>query len=363
MLTGPEKEKLYAHACNIAVNGGANKLRELKKYYKTFETAWQHPISAWKRVTLIRKPEELELRRKHVDLKKEAEQIQKEEIQIVLAGDAEYPKPLTQILDYPEILYVKGNLQDTFPSAIGVVGTRRFSSYGAQVCEHVVEELTRAGLAIISGMAVGIDALAHKTCIANRGYTIAVLGSGVARGAIFPQFHQPLAREIVKTGGAVISEFPAAMKAERWTFPLRNRIIAGLSRGILVIEAPAKSGALITASCALEYNRDVFAIPGTIFSSKSEGANELIKAGAYPVTSPQDIFNAWNIVTKKKAIDETASEKEKLLLEMLDEPLTVDDLSKMLGSQSRTIAELVTTLELQGKLKTISGKIYKAASR
>lgn len=361
MPTDLTNEKLCAHACNVVVNGSANKLRELKKYYKTFEAAWQHPISAWRRVTEIRKPEEPEFRRKHIDLKKEAEQIQKDEIQIILSDDANYPQSLRHIYDYPEILYVKGELRDTFPAAIGVVGTRKLSSYGAQACEKMVHELTHAGLAIISGLAVGIDALAHKICVAKNGYTIAVLGSGISRDALFPQSHHALAQEIIKVGGALVSEFPAAMKAERWTFPLRNRIIAGLSRGILVIEAPIKSGALITARCALEYNRDVFAIPGTIFSSKSEGANELIKAGAYPVTSPNDIFTAWNIVAQKHAENETANDEERSLLEILDEPLTIDDLSKILGQHTRTTSELVTNLELQGKIKTISGKIHKSA--
>ncbi|MFQ5752996.1 MAG: DNA-processing protein DprA, partial [bacterium] len=208
-------------------------------------------------------------------------------VRFITFWDAEYPRLLKQIYDPPAFLFIKGTLEPTDKDAIGIVGTRRPTAYGKIVTERLTSELAQKGLTIVSGLAYGIDTLAHKQALQSGSRTLAILGSGV--DVIYPYENKKLSEKII-SNGAIISEFPMGTEPDRNNFPRRNRIICGLSLGVVVIEAGTKSGALITAALALDQNREVFAVPGNIDNPKSIGTNELIKQGAKVVTSAEDIF-------------------------------------------------------------------------
>jgi len=209
---------------------------------------------------------------------------------VLLAEEETYPKLLKEIEDRPPVLYVKVKQMDRIfqEKAIAVVGTRKVTDYGRQVTETITQGLVRAGLVVVSGLARGVDKIAHETTINNGGKTMAVLGGGL--DLIYPPEHQDLAKRIVESGGAIVSEFPLGTPAVAGNFPARNRIISGLSLGVVVTEAAQKSGSLITASKAAEQGREVFAVPGPITSPLSAGTTELIKKGAKPVTKIDDIL-------------------------------------------------------------------------
>ncbi len=209
-------------------------------------------------------------------------------IQILTIKDKNYPELLKKIYDPPSKLYVSGELKKEEKYPLAIVGTRRISNYGQQTTRLFAEALAEAGITIISGLALGVDGLAHRIALEKKARTIAVLGSGL--NIIYPSAHQKLAQEILVSGGAVISEYSPNTSPTKKTFPARNRIVSGLSLGVLVIEAPRKSGALITARTAIEQGREVFVVPGRINDLNSEGCNYLIKMGARLVTNPEEII-------------------------------------------------------------------------
>ena len=204
--------------------------------------------------------------------------------------DKYYPNKLKLIYDPPELLYCLGDIRLLNEPSIAIVGTRNASNYGKRIAYNLSQELSKRGVTIISGLASGIDSYAHEGAFKNVGKTIAVLGSGI--DIIYPKENEDLYKSIIKNGGLIVSEFPLGTKPEKDNFPKRNRIISGLSDGVVVVEAKKKSGALITADLALEQGRSVFAVPGNIDSQNSEGTNNLIKEGAVPVTSYLDILIA-----------------------------------------------------------------------
>lgn len=200
-----------------------------------------------------------------------------------------YPRMLKEIYVPPPVIYIRGNQEILNKPAVAVVGTRKATSYGIKATKEIVNELVKANFIIVSGLALGIDTIVHQTALKN-GRTIAVLGSSVDDKNIYPRENVKLANQIIKNDGVVISEYEPPFEATRYSFPQRNRIISGLSKAVVVIEAPRKSGALITARLALEQNRDVFALPGSIYSENSFGTNSLIKQGAHPITSIEEVI-------------------------------------------------------------------------
>jgi len=224
-------------------------------------------------------------------------ELQKKEIGTITLLEPEYPALLKEIVDAPPVLYFKGKLADFSLPAIAVVGTRKSTAYGRQVCEMLTSDLALAGLTIISGMARGIDAVAHQTALAVSGKTVAVLGEGV--DVVYPPENRELYEEIIKSG-VVVSEMPPGRRPSRGTFPARNRLISGLSLGVLVVEGAEDSGALITAACALEQKREVFAVPGPITSPLSAGPTKLLKNGARLVYRAEDILQTLNLNLKFK---------------------------------------------------------------
>ncbi|MCX6740775.1 MAG: DNA-processing protein DprA [Candidatus Parcubacteria bacterium] len=279
-------------------------------------------------------------------------------IQKIDLANPNYPKLLKEIYDPPKQLYVWGDLRAEENYPLAIVGTRKISSYGKQVTTELTRNLAKAGLTIISGLALGVDGLAHQACLDVGGRTIAVLGSGLKR--IYPALHQKLAEKIVLSGGAVISEYEPNQGPTKWTFPLRNRIVAGMSLGTLVIEAPEGSGALITASCSLELGREVFAVPGNIYQQNSFGNNQLLKTGAKVVTSTQDVLDAFNLelATEKKEI-KAANEEEKIILAILiNEPLSIDEIIKQSKLEASIISSTLVMMEMMGKIKNLGGGKY-----
>jgi DNA processing protein len=349
-----EKEKICANAFNQAPELGPVRLKKIREYFGDFANAWKAPINEIKQAAGVK---ELEDFRKKIDPEKEFGYLEKEKIKIILQED--FPDSLRETPFPPELLYVKGNLPNEKLIHLGVVGTRRYSNYGKESCEKIIGELAEYKIVIVSGLAIGIDAISHKTAILNNMKTIAVLGSGLSNEALYPRQNLRLSEEIVESGGCVVSEYPFRMKAMLYTFPQRNRIIAGLSRGVFVVEAPEKSGALITSNFAVDYNRDVFVLPGPIFSENSKGTNNLIKSGAVPVVSGDDILRYFGVETASAEREIILSPLEEKIVSALTEPVPRDDLIRKLGLPAKDINPTLSILEIRGIIKESGGEIFK----
>ena len=245
---------------------------------------------------------------------------------------------------------------------VSIVGSRKFTSYGSQAAHVLARELASAGITIVSGMAIGIDSVAHRSTLDKQGQTVAVLGNSLDDAHIYPRVNFNLSREIMDSG-ALVSDYPIATSASEFTFPARNRIIAGLSLGTLVVEAGEKSGALITAELALEFNREVFAVPGSIFSQQSAGTIALLKKGAKPVTGIKDILEELNLneVRKNPPVKNYHCEKpeEKTLLNLLSsDPVHIDNLVKLSKMGTADVASTLAIMEIKGWTKNIGGQNY-----
>jgi len=273
----------------------------------------------------------------------------------------EYPKLLKEIFK-PPVLYVRGGFNKADDFALAVVGTRKPTYYGQQVADKIVYDLAQAGMTIISGLALGIDTIVHKTALEAGGRTIAVLGAGVDDESLYPQDNRRLALQIEKSG-AIISEYSPGTAAKPGYFPQRNRIISGLALGTLIIEAGFKSGALITAHCALDQNREVFCVPGSIFSEKSAGSNNLIKLGAKLVTSAKDILEEFNLTQSLKLfeiekITADSVEEAKILKFLNHEPKHIDELLKETKLDAAVINATLSIMEIRNKVKNVGGGNY-----
>lgn len=272
-----------------------------------------------------------------------------------------YPKLLAQIVDPPKKLYCRGKIELLNSFCFSVVGTRKITSYGKEAVEQIIAGLAGSGFTIVSGLALGIDAAAHQAALDNDLPTIAVLGSTVNDNRIGPRTNIPLAQEILKNDGLLISEYKDESEINRTNFAIRDRIISGLSIGVLIVEGADKSGSLITAKSAADQNRDVFAVPGSIFSMVSKGTNELIKSGAKMVTSANDILEEYNQNPKLKLNSQTnISTKdpiEKMVLDILDKQgeLTTDGIIREAGLEASQILAAISMLEIKGKIKKRSG--------
>ena len=277
-------------------------------------------------------------------------------------NDEQYPAQLTQIASPPEVLYVRGHIPKDRPM-IGIVGTRRSTPYGKRVTEHIVKGLVRAGCTIVSGMAIGIDSEAHKAALEAGGETVAVVGSGIDESVVYPASNRHLA-EVIETHGAVTSEFNPYEKSQNHFFPQRNRVISGLSLGVVVIEAKEKSGALITANFALEQNREVFAVPGSIFWDTSAGPNNLIKQGAKAVTCAEEILEELNIPLPDQNINRIFSKNpiERQILELLLDkngaPMHIDAIIQKSKLSASQVSSAIVEMELNEKIKNLGGDHY-----
>lgn len=283
-------------------------------------------------------------------------------VRVVTIEDTAYPLRLKEIYDPPFALFVRGTLA-LGTVAVAVVGTRAMTPYGKQVTEEFVGSLARQGVTIVSGLALGIDGVAHRTALAAGGQTVAVLGTGVDDAHVYPATHRALAREIVAAGGAVVSEYPPGSRATQYSFPARNRIIAGLAEGVLVVEAGESSGALITANVAVESGREVFAVPQHITSATSFGPHALIKNGAHLVTSANDIFEILRIVPGSSAsiasVPANLSRTEDAVYSQLSRvPLHVDAVIAASGLPGPAVMGALSLLEIKGYIKNNGNMMY-----
>ena len=292
-------------------------------------------------------------------------------VKIITKIDDEYPVLLKEIADAPICIYVRGELDPKNNQNIGIVGSRRISNYGRNMAEYLSQSAVFAGWTVISGLAFGIDAVAHKAAVDAGGKTVAVLGGGLGR--IFPQEHVGLAKRIIESGGAVISEFPMEFKPNRNSFPMRNRVISGISMGTLVVEAGISSGSLITAKFALEQNRQVFAVPGQADNAQARGCNSLIKQGAKLTESFDDVLEEFDFLpgfepknlekgeTQEETSDDVPAlgEDESKILAVLEKGETsADTVSAETGIAPGKLLALMMQLEMMRKVVQLPGRIF-----
>lgn len=342
---------------------GAKRLALLYSWFGELDKAWAANESQLNQAGLDQHPiANLLSVRKTINLDAEMEKVDKADAWLVTIADAIYPAQLKKLPDAPPVLYVKGNLLPEDERALGIVGTRKATTYGRDAAHHFAKSLAGNNVTVISGLAQGIDAAAHRGALDGGGRTFAVLGSGIDR--IYPREHLKMAQEIVHHG-AIISEFPIGTPPEARNFPRRNRIISGLSLGVLVVEAPEKSGAIITATVAAEQGRDVFAVPGNIFNASSRGTNRLIQDGAKLILDVADILDELNIVhhnVQTRVVTEQiapANENEIKVLDYLSaDPLHIDDLVRMSGLSVPVVSSTLTILELKGLARAVGYMQY-----
>ncbi len=288
--------------------------------------------------------------------------LDQEDIRILTKDDEEYPHHLKACDDAPFALFIRGSLEN-LRHTVAVVGSRTVTPYGEQITTDVTAALARSGVTIVSGLALGVDGLAHRAALDAGGRTIAVLGGGVNKTHVQPSSHTSLADDIIAKGGAVISEYPPGTVPNTYTFPARNRIVAGMSAGTLVTEARTGSGALITADKAHEYARPVFAMPHPVTNPNGAGTNTLLQSYGTLVTDAQPILSALNINTSvpvtNAELPTDLSEEETLVMQALSrEPTHIDELTKSLPLSGPAVGSTLTMLELAGHVRDIGGKMY-----
>ena len=340
---------------------GRVRLGQLEKHFGNLEAAWQAAPTDLKRSGLdsgsIRA---ITSRRPDISLDAEMEKLDRYGVKVLTFHDAEYPSRLKEIYDYPPILYVRGSLLSEDEWCLAVVGTRRATVYGRQVTEEIVTDLARNKITIVSGLARGIDSIAHRSALEAGGRTLAVFACGL--DIVYPAENAELARRIIQQG-ALISEYPLGTKPRAENFPRRNRIMSGISLGVLIAEAGKVSGAMITAQMALEQNREVFAIPGSILSPASDGTNHLIQEGAKLVSNYNDILEELNLtaVAHQMEIREIApaSDIESLLLKQLGaEPTHIDEICHSTKLPISALSSALAMMELKGLVKQVGNMNY-----
>lgn len=349
------KEKMFFNALNLACESNFSFLSVLKNEFESFQNAWQANIPESPNFAKFEKETITKFlqRKKEIEPESEWEKLTTLKGKLILLEDAQYPTLLKEIPHSPLGIYQLGEY-DFQASAVAIVGTRKCSPYGKSVAEKLSRELVESGITIVSGLAYGIDTFAHFSALNAKGKTIAVMGTGLDN--IFPNTNKKLSEKI-KENGCLISEYPLSAPALKHHFPERNRIISGLSLGVLVIEAPLKSGALITTRFALEQNREVFAVPGSIFSKISEGTNELIKAGAKLVNNVNDILIELNLplaIKENYVNNENLNEIERKIMEVLnksEKSLNVDEIISLTNLDITIINQNLTFLELKNLIQ------------
>ena len=273
----------------------------------------------------------------------------------------DFPPLLLEINDPPKSLRIIGKLPKT-EKYLCVVGSRKYSEYGKNVCEKLIEGLRGYSITIVSGLALGMDAIAHRAALKAGLKTVGVPGSGLGEKTIYPTTNRNLANEIVESGGALISEFPDDFRPHLYSFGQRNRIMAGISDATLIIEAELKSGTLITSKYATEYNRDVFTVPNSIFSKTSEGPHMLLRLGATPITQSSDIVTALGLRPRDELLQirdySDCSTDERELIEILKEPLSRDEIIRRLGKPVYATQTIIATMEIKGLIEEVMGEIH-----
>lgn len=348
----------YWVAFSMVKGIGAVRFQALMNYFGDPQIAWGAPTDALKAAGLSDKIiENLLARRSSDDLDQIWDRIRAKDISVLIKTDEAYPKRLQEIEQPPPVLYMQGNIIPDDEWSVAIVGTRRVTAYGRQVAEDIAGNLARNGLTIISGLARGVDSIAHKAALDAGGRTIAVLGSGLDR--IYPPENKRLAEQ-VKANGALISEYAPGTPPEGMNFPQRNRLISGLSMAVIVIEAGQTSGALITAGFAADQGREVFAVPGNITSPGSVGTNRLIQNGAYPLLGADQVIETLDLgkVAEHRAarVALPSDALEAQLFEVLgSEPLHIDEITNRTEIPVEKVTATLAMMELKGMVRQVGG--------
>ncbi|MDD5438015.1 MAG: DNA-processing protein DprA [Patescibacteria group bacterium] len=290
-----------------------------------------------------------------------ADKLAQDGIDFVLPWDLLYPQAFRQSSTPPAALFWRGGTISRRPW-VAVVGTRKMSAYGKRACAQIVTELAQANAGIVSGLALGIDACAHQAALDANVQTVAVLGGGLDKKSLSPSSNVPLAERILLSGGVLMSEYPPGTPSLRQHFPQRNRLIATLAQAVVVVEAGADSGSVLTAKLALDENRDVFAVPGPITSPGSVGTHELLRQGAQICTSGRDVL-ANASVPVMSAPERPATDEERRILDLCRTPIHVDELTRLLNSSPAVIGATCTTLEMMDALEETEPQIYQITNR
>ncbi len=367
------EDKYYYLAFNYFQKIGPINMRRLEKFFPNIRQAWFANTGELERAglnpslasafTSWRKSPAASIANMISELKKE-------EISFITWKDPDYPALLKEMAAPPPVLYYKGKIDNSAKSRLAVVGSRKFSAYGSKAISELLPGVIESGIEIISGLALGIDALAHQKTLELKGKTWAILGSGLDSKNFYPTANRYLAENIINHGGALISEFPPGTPPHKQNFPQRNRIIAGLAQATLIVEAPIKSGALITADWALEENREVLAVPGNIFAEFSAGPNKLIKSGARPITAAADILEVYglnndddgnNKIKKRLAgrpLFSPKNESEAMIYKILKEAseraekINSDEIIKKTNLDTAVVNSTLSILEIRGIAKS-----------
>ncbi len=356
-------ERLFWIALNLVKGIGAVRFQMLVDHFGDARTAWEASPAALRSSGLSKKlVENLVQVRASVDLHSIEEQLEAQQITLLTWLDEGYPRRLKDINQPPPVVYVRGEVTPQDEWAVAVVGTRRITPYGRQVTEEVAAFLARNGVTVVSGLARGIDSTAHKAALNAGGRSIAVLGSGVDR--IYPDENRELAEKMIERG-ALISDYPLGTPPEGTNFPPRNRLISGLCIAVVIVEAGHKSGALITANFAVNQGREVFAVPGNIFAPQSKGTNRLVRDGAHPLLSPEDLLAALDLtmVTEHQSARTVlpADATEAALFEILGhEPMHVDEIGLLAKLPIAQVSSSLALMELKGMVRQVGGMQYVA---
>ena len=354
------KEKEYLIALSTFIAFGPTRINLLKNYFGTYRAVWESKTSVLSKIGLSAKiVETFDKYRRGFNIGNYLEKLESNNISVITISSENYPANLKRITGAPLTLYIKGKLLDKDVNAIAIVGTRKMSSYGAEVTKVFSSKLAASGVTIVSGLAYGVDAMAHKAALSAHGRTIAVLPGGLDR--VYPAANAGLARDIIKNGSAIVSEYPLGYPPLRVNFVMRNRIVSGLSRGVLVVEGRAKSGTLLTAGHAADQGIDVYAVPGPIYSPLSEATNYLLKNGAKLAASPRDILDELSISHENPIRpSEIPSDSELRVLSVLDSgPLHIDEVVRMCSGDTCDIVSILSMMEIKGMVKSIGGGVYK----
>ena len=356
-------DKRYWIGFNLIKGIGAVRMQALIQHFGDLELAWKAaPIDLARAGLGLKVIERIVQARQNVDLEKLWVKIEAQGIKILTWEDETYPQRLKEIEQPPPVLYIRGDYLPDDLFAVAIVGTRRVTPYGRQITEELAAFLPANGITVISGLARGVDAIAHQTTLKAGGRTIGVLGSGVDK--IYPPEHRGLAEKMLESG-AIISDYAPGTPPEASNFPPRNRIISGLSLAVVVIEAGETSGALITAEFAAEQGREVFAVPGSILAPQSKGTNKLIQNGALPLLSVHDLMQALDLshVGEKKEARKIipADATEARLMNVLgEEPLHVDEIRNQTELPIEKVSATLALMELKGMVRQVGGMNYVA---
>jgi DNA processing protein len=333
---------------------GSATLLALRDAFGTLESAWAASPADLRAVGLSeRAADTIAERRRAIDIDGEMERLARENVSVLILEDEAYPRLLREIPHAPAVLYMKGSLLPEDELAIGIVGTRRATPYGADMARRIAMDLARGGVTVVSGLALGIDTVAHHGALDAGGRTVAVLGCGV--DVAYPSRNRKLAGRVIEHG-ALLSEYPLGAKPDARNFPARNRIISGLSKGVVVVEAPSRSGALITASFAGDQGREVYAVPGSARSPASAGCHALIRDGATLVTAAQQILDELEVDAVRAAVQTRLelpdSAQERTLFDLIGaEPRHVDELCRDSGLSIQETSGVLLSMELKGLVR------------